>query len=45
MTLHTDTPERFDAARRSLGGGWSIGTESDTVSRPLLIERIVGDSR
>ena len=25
MTLHTDTPERFDAARRSLGGGWSIG--------------------
>ncbi|MFD4780437.1 thymidine phosphorylase [Rhodococcus qingshengii] len=45
MTLHTDTPERFDAARRSLGGGWSIGTDSDTVSRPLLIERIVGDSR
>ncbi|GAA3176688.1 hypothetical protein GCM10020255_068240 [Rhodococcus baikonurensis] len=45
MTLHTDTPERFDAARRSLGGGWSIGTESDTVARPLLIERIVGDSR
>ncbi len=45
MTLHTDTPERCDAARRSLGGGWSIGTESDTVSRPLLIERIVGDSR
>ncbi|MFU9028294.1 thymidine phosphorylase [Rhodococcus erythropolis] len=45
MTLHTDTPERFDAARRSLGGGWSIGADSDTVSRPLLIERIVGDSR
>ncbi|MDV6267020.1 thymidine phosphorylase [Rhodococcus globerulus] len=45
LTLHTDTPERFDAARRSLDGSWSIGSESDTVSRPLLIERIVGDSR
>lgn len=45
LTLHTDTPERFDAARRSLDGSWSIGSEFDTVSRPLLIERIVGDSR
>ncbi|MCE4268021.1 thymidine phosphorylase [Rhodococcus globerulus] len=45
LTLHTDTPERFDAARRSLDGSWAIGSESDTVSRPLLIERIVGDSR
>ncbi|MGG7103074.1 thymidine phosphorylase [Rhodococcus sp. 24CO] len=45
LTLHTDTPERFDAALRSLDGSWSIGSESDTVSRPLLIERIVGESR
>ncbi|TSD48254.1 thymidine phosphorylase [Rhodococcus sp. KBS0724] len=45
LTLHTDTPERFDAARRSLDGSWAIGPESDTVSRPLLIERIGGDSR
>ncbi|MFE4501331.1 thymidine phosphorylase [Rhodococcus sp. NPDC056743] len=45
LTLHTDTPERFDAARRSLDGSWAIGPESDTVPRPLLIERIGGDSR
>ncbi len=45
LTLHTDTPERFDAALRSLGDAWSIGSESDTVSRPLLIERITGESR
>ncbi|MDI9914757.1 thymidine phosphorylase [Rhodococcus sp. IEGM 1379] len=44
LTLHTDTPERFDAARRSLDGSWAIGAAEDFVEVPLLIERISGES-
>ena len=44
LTLHTDTPERFAAARRSLDGSWAIGGVEDFVEVPLLIERISGES-
>jgi len=33
MTLHTDTPERFDRAREALAGGWTIGSTGQG-SRP-----------
>ncbi|MCJ0906252.1 thymidine phosphorylase [Rhodococcus sp. ARC_M6] len=44
LTLHTDTPERFGAARRSLDGSWAVGGAEDFVEVPLLIERISGES-
>jgi len=34
MTLHTDTPERFEWAGQALEGGWSIGGPAD---RPPLV--------
>ena len=34
MTLHTDTPERFDRALEALEGGWTIAPEG---SRPDLL--------
>lgn len=42
MTLHTDTPERFERALTSLAGGWDIGA-SPTSATPLVIERITAD--
>ena len=39
MTLHTDTPERFDRARDALAGAYAIGVESP-AGRPLIIDRI-----
>ncbi|GAB3224463.1 thymidine phosphorylase [Glycomyces halotolerans] len=37
--LHTDTPERFEAAKESLDGGWSIGDEP--VERgPIVLDRL-----
>ncbi|WP_420716033.1 thymidine phosphorylase [Mycobacterium sp. 94-17] len=42
FTLYTDTPERFGAALAELDGGWSIdGVKAETVSRPMIIDRIV----
>ncbi|TQF66118.1 thymidine phosphorylase [Rhodococcus spelaei] len=38
LTLHTDTPARFAAARAALDGAWSVG---DTPpEEPLVIDRI-----
>ena len=39
LTLHTDTPERFDRARDALAGAYAIGDEAP-AERPLLIDRI-----
>ncbi|MGI8459841.1 MAG: thymidine phosphorylase [Propionibacteriaceae bacterium] len=39
LTLHTDTPERFDDAVASLRGAWAIGPEAPTAV-PLVIDRI-----
>ncbi len=39
LTLHTDTPERFDRAVASLEGAWTIG--EDRPERPdVVMERI-----
>ncbi|WP_313406101.1 thymidine phosphorylase [Aeromicrobium sp.] len=39
LTLHTDTPERFERAREALDGGWEIG-DSAPETTPLVIDRI-----
>ncbi|NLT31154.1 MAG: thymidine phosphorylase [Propionibacterium sp.] len=39
LTLHTDTPERFETALAALAGGWTVGP--DEVTRgPVIIDRI-----
>lgn len=38
LTLHTDTPQRFAAARSALDGAWSIG--DPPPDEPLVIDRI-----
>jgi len=41
LTLHTDTPERFEAAIRELDGGYLIAPEgSRPPETPLVIERV-----
>ena len=40
LTLHTDTPERFERARQALAGGVVVGTAADVPDRPLVIDRI-----
>jgi thymidine phosphorylase len=41
LTLHTDTPERFDAALRDLDGGYEIAPEgSRPAPGPLILERV-----
>ena len=41
MTLHTDTPERFDRALEALEGGWTIAPEGSRPDLlPIVIERI-----
>ena len=41
MTLHTDTPERFERALEALEGGWSIGDDGTAPDLlPLIIDRI-----
>jgi thymidine phosphorylase len=41
LTLHTDTPERFDAALRDLEGGYEIAPEgARPVSGPLVVDRV-----
>ncbi|GAA2087389.1 thymidine phosphorylase [Aeromicrobium tamlense] len=41
LTLHTDTPERFERAREALEGGWSIGASGPRAT-PIVIDRIGG---
>ena len=43
MTLHTDTPERFERARAALHGGWSI-TQTLPDLTPLVLDRITAES-
>ena len=44
LTLHTDTPERFVAARRALAGGIRIAAPGQVVERtPLVLGRISTD--
>jgi thymidine phosphorylase len=38
LTLHTDTPERFERAIAALDGGIEVGTSYD--ARPLVIDRV-----
>ena len=40
LTLHTDTPDAFESARRDLDGAWEIG-ESAADRPPLVIDRVV----
>lgn len=44
MTLHTDTPERFERARQALDGGWRITGEAPPSS-PVVLERITAKER
>ncbi|BDZ59008.1 thymidine phosphorylase [Barrientosiimonas endolithica] len=39
LTLHTDTPDAFESARRDLDGAWEIG-ESAADRPPLVIDRV-----
>ncbi|MDN5779741.1 MAG: thymidine phosphorylase [Humibacillus sp.] len=42
MTLHTDTPERFDRALAALADGFSLGPLGTvTADAPLIIDRVV----
>ncbi|WP_152364904.1 thymidine phosphorylase [Microlunatus speluncae] len=38
ITLHTDTPERFDRAKEALADAFGIGAEA--AERPVIIDRI-----
>ena len=46
LTLHTDTPDRFEAALDDLSGAFSIGANdpaghgADFTPRPLILERV-----
>ena len=41
MTLHTDTPEKFERAKEALEGGFTIAPEGSRPDLlPLLIDRI-----
>ncbi|WP_125774188.1 thymidine phosphorylase [Antribacter gilvus] len=41
LTLHTDTPERFDRALAALDGAWSVVPEGTPVeTSPLILDRI-----
>ncbi|RVW04517.1 thymidine phosphorylase [Rhodococcus spongiicola] len=40
VTLHTDTPERFAAAKHALTDAWTIQADAPTRTTPLVIERI-----
>jgi len=39
LRLHTDTPERFAAAKETLAGQWKIGAEP-TKRGPIILDRI-----
>ena len=40
LTLHTDTPERFDRALEALEGGYAVGSPDEAAQLPLIIDRI-----
>jgi thymidine phosphorylase len=40
LTLHTDTPERFDAALEDLAGAYAIADETGYTPRSLILERV-----
>lgn len=41
MTLHTDTPEKFDYALKSLDGAWDIAGEGAAFTpQPIVLDRI-----
>jgi thymidine phosphorylase len=40
LTLHTDTPERFNAALESLDGAWNIDAADRYVPGQLLLDRV-----
>ncbi|GAB6938508.1 thymidine phosphorylase [Isoptericola variabilis] len=45
LTLHTDTPERFDRARAALEGRWAVDDAADggvggDAARPLVLDRV-----
>ncbi len=45
LTLHTDSPDRFDRARAALNGAFAIGPKgSQPDELPLIIDRIVADA-
>ena len=39
LTLHTDTPERFDRAQQALDGAWAIGSEAPE-RRGVVLDKI-----
>ncbi|MFE5705764.1 thymidine phosphorylase [Rhodococcus sp. ACS1] len=45
VTLHTDTPERFAAAKAALSEAWTVVADAPPVTTPLVIERIEDPSR
>ncbi|GCE42790.1 thymidine phosphorylase [Rhodococcus sp. USK10] len=45
VTLHTDTPERFAAAKAALSEAWTVVADAPPVITPLVIERIEDPSR
>jgi len=45
VTLHTDTPERFAAAKAALSEAWTVMADAPSVTTPLVIERIEDPSR
>jgi thymidine phosphorylase len=40
LTLHTDTPERFTAAREALRGAWDITVSGEYRPAPLVLDRV-----
>jgi len=39
LTLHTDTPERFERAHAALDGGWAVSASAGEPS-PLMLDRV-----
>ena len=39
LTLHTDTPDRFERAREALAGAWTIGAAAPAESRGVVLAR------
>ncbi len=43
LTLHTDTPDRFERAQEDLIGAWTIGADAPAGSQAVVRERIAAD--